>query len=1000
MAIENISPIGAAALAYARRGWPVFPLHGPADNPGGCTCGKPACSNPGKHPRTAHGFKDASTDPAQVARWWAKWPEASIGIATGERAGFWVLDVDGPAGEASIAQLEADHGPLPATLIAQTGGGGRHILFAHPEGWGATISAGKLGAGLDTRANGGYIVAAPSRHAKTGALYEWASDPSVTAIAPAPEWLPALMAQPKAKANPIPPTAEAAESNRARQYGLSTLTNVEAELLALPEDSKVRNNTLFKAVARIASLSAACGISMALAENILVGAGRSAGLGEDETIKTFLSGWKTGTANPESPPPAPERPPRYQRRPASQSGAHDKGTPDANDDTNDEAAHSDAGEPFDLESYLDSLSPDAPPLELAESLAPVWRDLAAEDDRAIVDAWKNTIAERFRLKLNAMAANIKAAREALKAEANARRKAQNEEARERAAAGARDRFGLDLTGTPYTLTAAGVGLYVSANPDAEPASIAPRPIWPHAIGRDVTTGETRVKLCWVDGVGRERSQWCRSNIASDREAIAKLDGVPVSTQRWPQLSSWLMDAQNCIPDERRGVLVASSIGWAEAPGRGSFFAWPGAEGVEFVGDLLPAKGTPDAWAEGLRLLVELGEDGYMGLAAVGLAAAAPLVRHVGRRRPILGIAATSSTGKTSILTYALSVWASPEALTIQSMNSTPKGVEEAAVCVPDLPVLLDDFQEPASERPKQAGHALYFLGNGQQRTTAKKDGGVSGGRPRWGVAFYASEYSIAGAMQGGADRRVVELTARPLPAGRSDLSDRIKAIGNGNGGAIAGALLAVIGPRAVQLAQRADLGARELRDGFDSLKGDDALTASLAGLGLELLAEATGITLPSEEVAGWLAAEAAAVRDERPDQSEEAFTVLVRIVDSASWHAGRAMAGGFDLAFVTSTSEGPAIDVNPTHDAITRGLEAYGGEKRHRAAWAERGLIHRNGRDFTARKKVGGKTRGVLRILREVCERFGMRAVPTDHGQVGTETHQVGTAESVVHRGF
>ena len=47
----------------------VFPLH--SCDGGLCTCGNPACSSAGKHPRTPHGLKDASTDSAQLWRWWS-----------------------------------------------------------------------------------------------------------------------------------------------------------------------------------------------------------------------------------------------------------------------------------------------------------------------------------------------------------------------------------------------------------------------------------------------------------------------------------------------------------------------------------------------------------------------------------------------------------------------------------------------------------------------------------------------------------------------------------------------------------------------------------------------------------------------------------------------------------------------------------------------------------------------------------------------------------------
>src|SRR5580704_5412364 len=87
-----------AALWYARNGIPVFPLHWPTAD--GCSCGKnpgvvsdtEVCRSQGKHPRTADGFKSATTNPDQIAEWWKKWPAANIGVPTGAVTELLVVD--------------------------------------------------------------------------------------------------------------------------------------------------------------------------------------------------------------------------------------------------------------------------------------------------------------------------------------------------------------------------------------------------------------------------------------------------------------------------------------------------------------------------------------------------------------------------------------------------------------------------------------------------------------------------------------------------------------------------------------------------------------------------------------------------------------------------------------------------------------------------------------------------------------------------------------------
>lgn len=185
----------AAALSHAARGWPVFPVWWAKQ--GHCACPKlEACVSPAKHPLTDHGFKDATTDDHQIARWWRRWPEANIGIRTGVSSALVVLDIDPKAGgEDSLAELAAKDGPLPETIEVLTGGGGRHLYLRHPGGK-AEIrnSAGKLGGGLDVRADGGFVVGPGSIHV-SGREYTWGhgSSPNEVEIDDLPGWMLTLL---------------------------------------------------------------------------------------------------------------------------------------------------------------------------------------------------------------------------------------------------------------------------------------------------------------------------------------------------------------------------------------------------------------------------------------------------------------------------------------------------------------------------------------------------------------------------------------------------------------------------------------------------------------------------------------------------------------------------------------------------------------------------------------------------------------------------------------
>ena len=177
------------ALAYARLGFWCFPVH--SIRAGRCSCGKRDCSNKGKHPRTAHGFQDASTDEATIRAWWATWPDANIGIATGA-SGLVIIDIDPRhGGDESWKDLKPDAVSLD-TAISITGGGGNHVAYKEGDTpiptFVASTSHAPLGPGIDVRAVGGYFVAPPSSH-ESGNDYEWEQNPWDKPPTYLPSWL-------------------------------------------------------------------------------------------------------------------------------------------------------------------------------------------------------------------------------------------------------------------------------------------------------------------------------------------------------------------------------------------------------------------------------------------------------------------------------------------------------------------------------------------------------------------------------------------------------------------------------------------------------------------------------------------------------------------------------------------------------------------------------------------------------------------------------------------
>lgn len=329
-----------AALEYAARGWRVFPLHTPG--PDGCSCGDATCKASGKHPRLAHGVKEASADAKVVGAWWRRWPDANIGVATGPESGFFVLDLDRAKGaEASavsaLAELEDRHGRLPPTLSQRTGSGGNHRLYR----WSAetpvksrkrVLFCGEVAAAVDTRGVGGYIVAPPSLH-ETGRRYEWRTgETAVAEVVEAPRWLlDAITAirvreqPPRPAAAPLP--APGAEADRAERYVRAALLGACRRLSgAAPggrHDAMLREG---RTLGGWAHLCPALGREVIVAQ--LVEAAIAAKVEPDRAQRTVEWAVDQGMAAPLDLPPAPERVERAPKAKAAPERVVDVGEDD------------------------------------------------------------------------------------------------------------------------------------------------------------------------------------------------------------------------------------------------------------------------------------------------------------------------------------------------------------------------------------------------------------------------------------------------------------------------------------------------------------------------------------------------------------------------------------------------------------------------------------------------------------------------------------------------
>jgi hypothetical protein len=283
------------ALAAAMHGWHVFP-----------------CAPGGKRPALRGNWQDmATTSRDQVRDWWSRAPY-NIGIACGP-SGLIVIDLDMPHDDEEEDEEEAASGALfplsgadilsrlarqrgerypGGTYVVDTPSGGCHLYFSVTGDARVRNSAGAVGAHIDVRADGGYVVGAGSRIGRRAYTARGRRAP-----APLPAWLASLIKDsyepPEVPAPRLPVATDRAQG---RAYAMAAL-RAETERVAAARPG-TRNVTLNRAAFSLGQLVAAGLIPPIPVITSLIDAARYAGLPEEEAVRTVRSGMEAGARKP------------------------------------------------------------------------------------------------------------------------------------------------------------------------------------------------------------------------------------------------------------------------------------------------------------------------------------------------------------------------------------------------------------------------------------------------------------------------------------------------------------------------------------------------------------------------------------------------------------------------------------------------------------------------------------------------------------------------------
>lgn len=338
-------PMLQEALDLAKLGLLVFPCYGK----------EPAI--PAKE--GGKGFYDATTDPDRIKEMWSKYPRSNIGVRTGESSGLFVVDVDGDDAERALMELEVKFGALPETVTCISGGPGerRHLYFRHP-GKHVFNRRGDIGPHLDSRGDGGYIIAPPSIHPDTKRRYQWKDGvlPDRGSLSDASSWLVELVTGPNAKgrewlrnqqntpSRPVSKTPFNGSGGSDAYYKAA----LDGECREMAQTTEKRNDRLNIAALKLGGYVAGGHLKQDVVERALFEAAVACGYvakdGERAARATINSGLTAGIAK--GPKSAPEREPQ-RAKPTPTPAPDPTATADVSE-TEDPAASDSFTQPFDL----------------------------------------------------------------------------------------------------------------------------------------------------------------------------------------------------------------------------------------------------------------------------------------------------------------------------------------------------------------------------------------------------------------------------------------------------------------------------------------------------------------------------------------------------------------------------------------------------------------------------------------------------------------------------
>lgn len=535
-----------------------------------------------------------------------------------------------------------------------------------------------------------------------------------------------------------------------------------------------------------------------------------------------------------------------------------------------------------------------------------------------------------------------------------------------------DILGISIPGDRYVVCPVAKEIYpVKQTPKGTQVQydnpIVPRWIWISEMADDYASDEVYAKLNWLTSNMQKRSIWIEDKKTNSKEFLTSLTDAPMCSEVG-QVSKWLAYNKRYVSVER--VPATSRLGWI----RDQFIFDEDQAGLLYMGTPVARAGTADAWFEGLDALLAACPDSLGPWAVLGLSVAAPLVRHISHRNPVIGLIAETSSGKSISIGFALSIWTNPDRSTIPA-GSTWKGIQDHSKNLSDTPVFLDELQQAFKKHPVDAENTIYFCGNGQLRVKSTVRGVSVGGEKHYGVTFFAAEQEVIGQSQLGAQVRTIEIVGSPLPD--AAIANYIREISSENYGQVGLLIAAFINANKDAYIQQTKQYQKDFEKSHPGTKGTDSHVIAITKMGLEILSQISGRNIDADKLANNLADYVENQRAFIIDSTARLWNMIVDTVLSSGW-GNQDVLGDLDGNVAYRGKElmdqiNTVLEINPTSTLVQRILTTFSESERIAAEFVKRGWLiqapDRNKwkRSGSGKSGIGSRTWRVTKFGVDVC---------------------------------